>query len=257
MSRQTVTDTDDLIQRSAQLLSDLTVKLLESLEGYQPEIRGLHTKYLIYYLLYTIRQVQAICLLIRNNRLPYFSEQTGQLVRVLYEIYAKSSWMIYPDNDCERNNRAWRLEKAGVYKEPISDKRRQEICKLLGVTEYENQTYPLKQPPDIKGMLKEIDQHDINYNIYSHESSAVHASSRSMMKAINYDVENERIRIKADSIESQALRLLATLTIFNKIVEVIIPGLGVQCKRWEDTRTIVWNKMTEMLNPIINRVDQL
>lgn len=252
MSRRTMQDTK-YIRRSAELLYDLTRKLLESLEGYQPEIRRLHTKYLLCYLLYTIRQVQAICLLVGNNKSPYYSEQAGQLVRVLYEIYAKSGWMIYPDTDNERNRRAWRLEKTGVGKEPLSDREKQELYMLLGIAEYETQTCQLKELPTIKSMLDEIGQDDISYSIYSHESSAVHASVKSIGKAINYDEEDGRIRSNADSIESRALRLTATLVIFNKIVEVITPGLGIQCKRWEDTKTIVWNEITEMLNPFINQ----
>ena len=263
MSRRAMKDTK-FIRQSAQLLYDLTVKLLESLEGYQPEIRGLHTKYLILYLLYTIRQVQAICLLVGNNKLPYYSEQAGQLVRVLYEIFAKSSWMVFPDKDNECNRRAWRLEKASVYKETKSEKEKQEICKLLGITEYEHQTCTLKQPPTIKDMLKEIgqhdinldQQHDINYSIYSHESSAVHASFRSMIKAINYDTENRYIKINADSVNSRALRLTTTLVIFNHILEVIIPSLGIQCEKWENIRTTVWHEIIEMLNPLINQPNQ-
>ena len=177
MTRRDGNDNSSPIQRSARLLNDLVSVLKPLLDGFQTEPRGLHIGHLSRFLVYTIRQVRAICVLVGDPSQRY-AEQAGQLLRGLYEIYGKAAWMMNPDDEQQCTRRAWRLEKAGVKKEPLSDIGKQELKELFekrGITKYEEGSSPLKGLPTLKDMFSEIGHPDF-YQCFRYESSAIHMS---------------------------------------------------------------------------------
>ena len=104
------------IQRAAEILSDLASGLKTLSKEVEVVNAGLQHFYLAQYRIHVIHQVKAICILVGNEEAPYYSEQAGQLVRGLCETWAKVAWMMEPDEETERIDRAWRLYKYQVKK---------------------------------------------------------------------------------------------------------------------------------------------
>ncbi len=239
------------IQRSAEVLVKLTEEFQELCSDFETESHGLHTKYLGLFLVYTIRQVQAICILI-NNPAPFYAEQAGQFLRGLCEIYAKADWMMKPDTESDRDRRAWHLEKASIKKELLSESQQKNLCTLLGIDAYEDELSNLTDLPSTKKMLLEIGSSDI-YDFFRWESSAIHMSLITLATTVHQlDVETGRVTIGGpDHPVNRGKRLLLALDVFRRIARVVITGLGLNLQTWEEIQAATVTEIIEILSPLL------
>ena len=245
-------DNSSPIQRSVKLLNDLVSALQTLMDGYQTERSGLHIKYLSLFLVYTIRQVRAICILVGDESAPYYAEQAGQLLRCLCEVYAKAAWMMNQDDEQGCTHRAWRLEKASVQKEPLSDAQKQELFESLGIIAYENTSSHLKGLPSPKCMFTEIGRSDL-YEIYQYESSAIHMSLTTLSTTVHsIDPADRTVVLDGPNPpSSSARRLLATLNVLLYSARVLISGLGLDSQAWEDIEEVRWREIVSLLEPLL------
>ena len=236
------------IQISAELISDLASELKRLLRAGIP-LHGLHFGYMSLFTLHTIRQVKAICILIGFEKEPYYTEQAGQLVRNLCELYAKLAWMMKPKNDEDRDYRAWQLEKSTIDKEPISyDKKI--LYKELGIVEYESNRRPIEKLPHIRCMFDKIKSPEVIETIYRQESSTIHLSRITLMTNI-YSTDPETLEITVNPPNRSALRLYETLILLDHIAIELITGLKLDID-WEKEKELTRNKVNELLVPMID-----
>ena len=246
-------DNPSPIQRSARLLNDLVSVLKTLMDGHQTERSGLHIKYLSLFLVYTIRQVRGICILVGDEPTQKYAEQAGQLLRCLCEIYAKAAWMMTPDDEQGCAHRAWRLEKASVQKEPLSDAQKQELFESLGIIAYENTSSHLKGLPSKKDMFTTIGRSDL-YEIYQYESSAIHMSLTTLGTTVHSidPTDGTVILDGPNPPTSSAKRLVATLNVLLYSARVLISGLGLDSQAWEDVEEVRWREIVSLLEPILS-----
>ena len=252
MNLQEGNDNSSPIERSARILNDLVSELKALMDDYQTERHGLHIGYLSLFFIYTIRQVRAICILVGDESAPYYAEQAGQLLRCLCEIHAKAAWMMKPDNEQEQTRRARCLQKASVKRERLSDHKEQELLESLGITAYEKEYFPLKNPPQIRQML-EIESPDL-YKIYQYESSAIHMSSTTLLTTVHsVDPKDRNITLDGPNpLSSPARRLCATLDVLYHTSRVFISGLGLDLRAWEDVEAVRWREIVSLLSPLLS-----
>ncbi len=238
------------IQSSAELLADLTKELQDLCSDFETEPQGLHTKYLGLFLVYTIRQVQAICILI-NNPAPFYAEQAGQLLRGLCELYAKAAWMMYPEAEGDRDYRAWRLEKSSVAKEPLSAGQRKKLYSLAGIDKYEGEYSILKPIPSTRKMLLGIGASDV-YDFFQWESSAIHISLTTLSTTVHrLDTETGRVMVGGPNHPvDRGKRLWVALDMFGRIADLIIMGFGIDLQDWVDIQATKVAEIAGLLAPL-------
>ncbi len=240
------------IQISAELISNLASELKRLLKARIPS-HGLHFGFMSLFTLHTIRQVKAICLLVGFEKEQYYAEQAGQLVRNLCELYAKLAWMIKPNNDEDRDYRAWQLEKSTIDKEPISDDKKHDLYKKLGIVEYESNRRPIEKLPHIRYMFREIESPEGIEEVYKRESSTIHLSRITLMTNIYYtDPETLEITVNPpNTLHSRALRLYETLILLDHIAIELITGFQLDID-WEKEKELTRNRVNELLVPMID-----
>ena len=252
MNRREGNDNASPIQRSVILLNDLVSALKPLLDGFQTERCGLHIGYLSRFLVYTIRQVRAICILVGDPSQKY-AEQAGQLLRGLYEIYCKAAWMMNPDDEQLCDRRAWCLEKTGIKKEPISDNKKQDLFETRGISEYETTSSPLKGLPTLKDMFSEIGRPDL-YQIFQYESSAIHMSVTTLDTTVHsVDLVDSTVTLDGpDPPSSRAKRLLATRDVLCLTARVFIDGLGLDSQAWNKVEVAKTEEIVRLLSPSLS-----
>ena len=251
MNRREGNDNSSPIQRSVILLNDLVSALKPLLDGFQTERCSLHIGYLSRFFVYTIRQVRAICILVGDPSQKY-AEQAGQLLRGLYEIYAKAAWMMNPDDEQQRTRRAWRLQKAGVKQERLSDNQNQEWFEKLGINKYEEDSSPLKGLPSLKCMFSEIGCPDL-YEFFRYESSAIHVSVLTLSTTVHsLDLADRTVTLDGPDLpSSSARRLLATLDVLCRTARVRINGLGLDSQAWDKVEAAKTREIVSLLSPLL------
>lgn len=239
------------IQKSAELLADLTNELQDLCSDFETVPQGLHTKYLGLFLVYTIRQVQAICILI-SNPAPFYAEQAGQLSRGLCEIYAKAAWMMQPDSESDRDQRAWRLEKSSIEREPLSERQRATLCTMIGIEAYESERSNLRRIPTTKKMLSRIGASDV-YDLFRWESSAVHMSLITLATTVHQlDANTGRVTVGGPNQPvDRGKRLLLALDMLGRLASVVITGLGLNSENWRAAYVATFGEVMELLSPLV------
>ena len=240
------------IKNSADLLADLALELRSLLDGARTEPRGVHTKYLALFLVYTVRQVRAICLLVGCESTPFYAEQAGQLLRGLCEICIKAAWMMAPDDDNERNSRALRMDKASIKREKLSDGQKRELFKLHSIGGSEGGFADLKGLPTLRDMSLESCPPHI-YDIFRFESSSLHVSLSTLFTTVHsYNLDERRVTFDGpDPPDSRARRLLATFDVLLHITRLLIIGLELDSDAWGEAEVRTHNVMVGVLSPLL------
>ncbi len=238
------------IHRSAELLVNLTDELKRLRRNPETDPHSPHIKYLGLLLVHTIRQVQAICILI-DNPAPVYAEQAGQLLRGLCEIYAKAAWMMHPETESERDYRALCLEKSSIVKEHLSEDQQREVIVLVGIDKYEEEVSELSKPPSTKDMLSEIGASDV-YDFFRWESSAVHMSLTTLATTVHgFDTKTGHVMLGGPNHPvHRAMRLWLALDILRRIADVVITGSCRKSHDWENIRSTITAEIVGLLSPL-------
>lgn len=255
-------DTD--IRKASVLITDLVSVLKDLLNGSRIDLTYDHTKYLAASCAYTIRQVQAICLL-ANYEVPlYYAQQAEQLVRGLCEIWARVSWMMDPVDTEERENRLWRIYKNAL--DNLSRICEYQLCKgmdpsiLAGTVEsYQekikqfeaNLDKPLAKLPNSRSIYEELKRPDL-YVIFRYESGPVHASALAVSSMLTA-IEGENYILGGPSNYSWVKILMATLELLKSTSVVIIKGLNLDLEKWKKVEKRTTSEFQALIHPLDKR----
>lgn len=247
------------VHRSAYLLAELARHLTLMLEEFRAVNPPFHVQYLLYFLVYTKRQVEAICVLIGLETHPIYAEQAGQLLRVLIELSIKLAWMMNSEDSQQRDYRAWQFEKDSIKKEKLSDTQKRELLEIAGVTRYEQQIRTsLKGLPDLRQMADQVDPD--YYDFYRQESSKIHLSTRTLKGAIGPTYHhNGHYNIQVDSPDDPstcALVLLLTLILIDRVSKNTLPWLDLDTTGWTEAITSTRNEVDRLLRPILESITE-
>ena len=252
----TVSSTEGRIHRSAYLLAELAQQLTLMLKEFKAADPPFYVQYLLYFLVYAKRQIEAICVLMSLETHPIYAEQAGQLLRVLIELSIKLAWMMNPGDSQQRDYRAWQFEKDSIVKERLSDAQERELLELAGVTRYEEQESSLKGLPNLRQMADEVDPD--YYDSYRQESSKIHLSTRTLNRVIGPTYHhNGHYNIQVDSPDDPATRalvLLLTLILIDRISKNTLPWLDLDTAGWTEAITSTHNKIDKLLRPLLESI---
>lgn len=255
-------DTD--IRKASALITDLASELQDSLNSSQIDSTYAHTLFLAASCAYTIRQVQAICLLVNSEGPLYYAQQAEQLVRGLCEIWARVSWMMSPANTEEQVHRL-----RSIYKKDIDSLSR--ICKyqlcngmdpsILAdkVEEYRESINelgaklqkPLEELPNSRTIYEELGRPDL-YVVFRYESGPAHASALAISSMLNA-IEDDNYILGGPSNYSWVKVLMATLELLKSTSIVIITGLNLDLEKWEKVEINTTREIQALLHPINER----
>ena len=243
------------VRRSAYLLAELAQQLTLMLKDFKADNPPFYFKYLLYFLIYAKRQIEAICILLAHESHPIYAEQAGQLVRVLIELTIKLAWMVNPDEASQRDYRALQMEKDSVKKEQLSDAQKDEIYKRSGILRYECQTKrSITRPPKVYQMATEIDS-DI-YILYRWESSRVHLSLLTLSNTIEFTQEQDgSYKVYADAPDHESVSatiLFQTLILLDQVAKTTLPQLDLNTTAWTASIRNVQQEIGLLLTPLIN-----
>ena len=244
------------IQKSALLLANLALHFTQVLRGYKlPRRRRLYMKYLLYFLVYGKRQVEAICVLVGQLTYPIYAEQAGQLLRVLTELTIKLAWMMNCEDEEAREYRAWQLEKASVKVERLPDDEEGLALEMLGVRRYEEESgRVIKGIPTVKQMADSLDAAD-EYQFYRWESSRIHLSSSSLSSVLSFQSEQDsQHKIIADVPDHPSIRarvLWLTLVLMDRIGKETLPRLDIDTSTWNTAIQEAYTEIIESLSSLM------
>ena len=227
------------------------------------EVRPDYCLFLSQFCIYTIRQVKAICILVGNEDEPFYTEQAGQLLRGLCETWARSAWMIKPDTENERMDRARTIYKDSTaelrntidYKAENLPPVMKPLYDLLAAREsrianYEEVYGRVKGLPNTRQICENLGRPDM-YLIFRYESSPTHASVLSLGTTTSYTAASEPILGSPNPQDRRAQILLTALDVFEDTACTMIEGLDLDVEGWENTRTPVNGEIYERLLPLL------
>ena len=227
------------------------------------EVRPGYSLFLSQFSIYTIRQVKAICILVGNEVEPYYSEQAGQLLRGLCETWARSVWMMKPDNEKERMDRARSIHKDSTvqlrntvdYKAEYLPPVIKPLQDLLAareerIVEYEGANRLVKGLPSTRQICEELGRPDM-YLIFRYESAPTHVSVETLGTTTSYTAASEPVLGSPNPRDRRAQIILTTLDIFEDTARIMIGGLDLDVERWENRRESVNREIYERLLPLL------
>lgn len=242
------------IQRSACLIAELAQQLTMMLGKVRSIDPLFHVKYLLCFLVYAKRQVEAICILVGLESHPIYAEQAGQLLRVLMELSIKLAWMMHPYENSQRDYRAWQIEKASTKAERLPPDKEEKILEETGVIRYEESIgSSIKGLPNLRQMADAVGPDD--YQFYRWESSRIHLSTRTLDSVIgSIDEQYGNYNIQADppdDLATRALVLCQTLRLIDRIAKDTLPWLGLDTTKWTDDIREAYSEVDGSLRPLI------
>lgn len=256
------------LRASAARLTDLASQLYAMLSGLHREKVGPDYELLLaQFCVHTVRQVKAICILVGNDEEPFYSEQAGQLIRGLSETWSRVAWMMQPDNRDNRMDRARRIYKDSTthlrktidYQSDHVPPATMELGEHVTnrerrILEYERQSGPIKGLPKARQIFEALARPD-RYIIFRHESSPVHVSIESLGATTSYLDNHDPILGSPNRTERRAQIILRALDLLIDTAQIIIAGLGLDLKQWQDTVEPVQNELYEGLVPLFKHDD--
>ena len=258
-------DTD--IRKASALITDLASELQDLLNSSQIDSTYAHTLFLAASCTYTIRQVQAICLLVNSEGPLYYAQQAEQLVRGLCEIWARVSWMMSPANTEEQVHRLRSIYKKDI--DSLSRICKYQLCKGMDpsiladtVEEYRERINdlvaklqkPLEELPNSRIIYEELGRPDL-YVVFGYESGPAHASALAISSMLNAIKDEDYIRWTSNY--SWVKVLMATLELLKSTSIVIITGLNLDLEKWEKVEINTTREIQSLLHPINARYAQI
>ena len=250
------------IKKSADLLIALASTLGTLLQSASVENAGPDIQLLARFCVHTVRQVQAICILIGKEEAPYFAEQAGQLLRGLCETWGRASWLMKPNDENERIDRAWRIYKDGVvnlrekvqydldHSHPVTKGWQKAVADLDLLLAKREQFTPLKGMPDSRSIYEALGRSDF-YSVFRHESDPAHVSAVTLGAMVAHmDARSQHLGGPNPSVR-RAQVLLASRALLEATARVIIAGLGLDSGRWEEDEALVRGETDERLQPLV------
>lgn len=258
---------DARIRKSADLIVALASTLTTALEERKIEDCGPACQLLSRLCVHAIRQSQAICILVgrMDGATPaYFAEQAGQLLRGLVETWARAAWMMQPETESDRDERALRTVKDSLVEmrkkleyaishdlgradETIEELERQEAIVVEEETKLGRE---VKLLPDTRCLCETCDRPDL-YNIFAHESDPAHASAVTLGTTVSHRDETWQHLGGENRPLRRAALLSATLIVLEATGEVVVDGLDLDSHAWNADKEGVRAETQRLLGPLM------
>jgi len=249
----------------AELLNGLALWVQEQFESLQPiEAQGPVNQLIGRIAVYAVRQAQALAVLAVSGR-GLMTEQAGQLLRGLIELWKVAAWLTEPTNETGRTARAVGLVKGGIAqaREKLEYQRDFVVdAPAVRWEELEDQEARIAgQEAALAGgeapalpstrTVCESFGHFERYAYFRWESDPAHASAVALGRMVaSQTAEHTHLGGPACP-ERRASQLIASIETMMDIVRIVSVTLGFDLENLEDLVAGTYERMREHLAPLI------